>query len=408
MRDQIVIRMPSGGSSNVVQWIKLSDAIQIPTIKQGEIKDVVEEAVGAKIILLAPSDQVLLTTVSIPTSNKQKLHKAIPFALEEELASDVDRLHFAVGASEAGRTSVAVIEKQTMKLWQEKINESGLNVDAIVPEVLALPLPENCWSLLVEETGALLRTGEASGYGMDSENLEFMLPLAINKLEDKPETLHVYSAPSERDYSSLIDDVEVVSHKGEQGLLWVLANDKVDLTKAINLLQGDYSRHEQLGKLWRPWRFAASLAGVWFLLQLVVVVTQSSQLEAQSALLKAEAKQIYKETFPNSKRVVKPRAQMKQKLAELRGGDKVSSKATFLSLLSSSGTAFSQTTGLVLRSVRYKNGVLDVEIDVPNLQALDKLKQQLVKNEGMSVEIQSAASRNNKVQGRLQIKGQAS
>ncbi len=69
---------------------------------------------------------------------------------------------------------------------------------------------------------------------------------------------------------------------------------------------------------------------------------------------------------------------------------------------------FRATPGLVLRSVRFKNGLLDVDLEVPNLQALDQLKQNLMNSQKLEVEIQSAASRNNKVQGRLQIKGKAS
>ncbi len=410
MRDQIIIRMPSDGNSDVVQWIKLGDSILSPSVKQGDLKDIVEEIAGAKVIALAPSNQVLLTRVSIPTSNKQRLLKAIPYALEEELASDVEQLHFATGAAdEAGKTPVAVIEKSLMNRWQEKFNAAGLNVDIIVPEVLALPLFENSWTLLVEESGTLFRTDLFDGYGIDSDNIDFVLQLAISKAEQKPKQLQVYSLDDAVQFDSFAtDEIEIIHQQGQRGLLWLLASAGIDAQNNINLLQGDYSQREQLGKLWRPWKFAASLAGVWFVLQLTVSIIQSSQLETQSADLKAEAEQIYKQTFPEAKKIVNPRVQMKQKLAELKSGGSSDSKATFLRLLSDSGKAFNQTSGLVLRSARFKNGVLIVEIDVPNLQALDKLKQRLAGNKGMIVEIQSAASRNNKVQGRLQIKGQAS
>ena len=97
---------------------------------------------------------------------------------------------------------------------------------------------------------------------------------------------------------------------------------------------------------------------------------------------------------------------MQAKLKELKGQGDVE-QTTFLSLLADSGKAIKDTSEVVLRSVRYKNGTLDVELDVPNLQSLDQLKQKLASNKEMSVEIQSAASRNNKVQGRLHIKGQS-
>lgn len=408
MRDQIIIRMPVDVNTDVVQWIKLGDSI-IPTVNQNRLQEIVEYIAGAKVIVLAPGDDVLLTHVSIPTTNKQRLLKAIPYALEEELAGDVDLLHFAIGATdESGKTPVAVVAKRTMDGWQEKLRAAGLVAEAIVPEVLTLPIEEDHWSLLLETQGALLRTGAHTGLAIDANNIAFILPLTINKAEPKPAQLQCWNNTVEQDLRALAaEEIEVLQQPAQNGLLELLAS-KLEISKTINLLQGSYSHREQLGKLWRPWRFAASLAGVWFVMQLVIAVTQSVQLETQNEALKAEAIDIYKENFPDAKNISRPRVQLAQKLAELKGGSATSGEAVFLNLLSDSGKAFQQTSGLVLRSVRYKNGVLDVEIDVPNLQALDRLKQQLANNEGMTVEIQSAASRNNKVQGRLQIKGQAS
>jgi len=410
MRDQIIIRMPAFGSDEPVSWIKLGNTQTTPVISYGELSEIASEAIGAQLIALVPGTDVLLTRVSLPIKNKQRLLKALPYALEEELASDVEELHFAIGpSSEDENLPVAALENELMDAWQELFKEAGLSVDVFLPDVFAVPFEENSWSLVFEGGHAIVRTGLMDGFSVDVENIGVVLPLVLKAhAEDRPSELRVWQNNAQHTLTPLISDIVDVVHQPEQqGILGIAASQGLALDNSINLLQGKYSRREQFSKIWRPWRVAASLAAVWFVMQLAVAITQSSQLEDQSATLKAETVKVYRDTFPNAKKVIKPRAQMEQKLKELQGQGG-SRKVTFLSLLSDSGKAFKQTPGLNLRSIRFKNGVLDVDLEVPNLQTLDQLKQSLSKQKGMSVEIQSAASRNNIVQGRLQIKGQAS
>ncbi|MDH5731296.1 MAG: hypothetical protein OEZ58_20110, partial [Gammaproteobacteria bacterium] len=85
-------------------------------------------------------------------------------------------------------------------------------------------------------------------------------------------------------------------------------------------------------------------------------------------------------------------------------GSGASGGVSFMEMLSTSGDAIRNTPGLILRNIRYKTDQLDLEVEVSSLQVLDQLKQKLMSDANMDVEIQSAASKENKVQGRLQIK----
>jgi len=53
--------------------------------------------------------------------------------------------------------------------------------------------------------------------------------------------------------------------------------------------------------------------------------------------------------------------------------------------------------------VSYKEGQLNLDLSIKDLQALDQLKQRLTGQAALSVEIQSATSQEDKVQSRLQI-----
>jgi len=420
MRDQIIIRMPAKGD-NTFSWIKLSSEILSPVIARGAIDELTNASVGFQVIVLVPGSDVVMLNVAVPTQNKQRMLKAIRYTNEDDLATDVESLHFSLGKiEEKDKVPVAVVDIALMDQWQGLFQAAGLSVDLMMPEMLALPFvdDESELNIVIDENAVWFRRGAYDALYVDLDNLNLMLTLWLNDHEgDLPVSIVVWCDGGEKKISELKLDVpeeiqlryqtNTEGKAGSNGLLGILAAQPINFEKSINLLQGDYSRREQIGKIWRPWRLVASLAGALFILQLGLAISQSSSLESQKTALKAEAKKIYKDAFPDARRIVNPTRQMAQKLKELKGGTPTAS-VTFLSLLADTGPVFKATTGLNLKSIRYKNNMLDVELEVPNYQVLDQLKQKLSKAGERTVEIQSAVTRKNIVQGRLQIKGLAS
>ena len=66
---------------------------------------------------------------------------------------------------------------------------------------------------------------------------------------------------------------------------------------------------------------------------------------------------------------------------------------------------FSKTKGLVIKSLRYYDGRINIEMQISSLQALDNLKEKLNKEKGYQVEIQNASSGKEMVTARIQIVG---
>ena len=113
---------------------------------------------------------------------------------------------------------------------------------------------------------------------------------------------------------------------------------------------------------------------------------------------------IYKKAFPKSRRIIDAKAQMQQKLTSLKKR-KGQSGRSFTEMLSGSAEIFSRTKGLKIKSLRYYDGHINLELQIASLQALDKLKGQLSKEKGYQVEIQNASSEKETVTARIQIIG---
>src|SRR5207248_2821984 len=116
------------------------------------------------------SEPVLLLDAPQVSAQRAQLAKAVPFALEDQLASPVEDLHFALPERlTPGHVVVAVVARRVLRDWLAKLATHGIRADALVPETLALPLQDGAATLLIENDRALVRRGasQASACTLD-------------------------------------------------------------------------------------------------------------------------------------------------------------------------------------------------------------------------------------------------
>ena len=341
----------------------------------------------------------------IPSRQRQHIISAVPYAVEDQLASDIDDMHFALGPrNAAGQVPVAVVSKQSMRYWLERLREAGLEPDMMVPDVLALPLQDNEWTVLHDDAVVIIRQGLYAGAAIDRDAAKAWFDLALAEQNDaRPERLRLFECQQNNDARLVlaVKDIVVDVVEEEAPPLVFLARH-FSSTTSINLIQGDYSPREQIGRLLRPWRLAAMLLLAVLLLGMSSSVVDYLSLNATSRDLTARIEKLYLETFPDARKVVDARVQMEAKLAELGAGGGDDSQG-FLPLLALVGEPLQKMDGLELRHAAYQDGRLSLSIKLGSLQILEQLKQGLLANQGLNVDIQSAASRDDYVDARLQI-----
>jgi len=382
------------------------------TSSQTALNELAALASGCRIIIIVPATEVSLMSAAVPSRNRQRILSAVPYILEDQLASDVEQLHFVIGAPDAnGEVTAAVVEHQKMRQWLELLRSNGVEPHMIVADLCCLPVSEiPQWTLLLEGDIALLSTGYNQGFAVDRENLVMMLRNALQAREqsaDAPEQLRLLSNGAGDDLALLEQLSEfdlVVSREDEAVDALALFAQGLDEKQAMNLLQGQYSRRDQMGKLLRPWRAAAAMLAALLLFSGGMTVANYFELSGEQAALKKHIEETYLAACPGAKRIVNPRAQMTQCLKKLRGGGGTSDDG-LLVMLSSMGDALKAAGGLQLQRMSYRNGQLDMALAISDIQALDKLKERITKDAGLQVEILSATSRDNRVEARLQLKG---
>jgi general secretion pathway protein L len=370
--------------------------------RSGELSAAAAAADGLRVVVLVPGIDCLLTQATIPGRNRQKLLRAVPYALEEQLIEDVENSHFALGpALPGGGYPVVVIAIRRIEAILEACRSAGLDVYQLVPDLLAVPCTGDAVCAVIDEDVALVRTGPYSGFVVDTENLVVLLR-GLPQAEDTPDRpvfIQMPAGGTSPDLGEFASRAEITRYEGS--VLNLLAQG-VD-TSLIDLLQGPYSRSQEWGKLWRPWRATAALLLAGVLISNIVTGVDYFRLSSKRDELNTRIQAIFKESFPGTRRVVDPRVQMQQQLEQLQrtagSGDR------FLTLLARSGDVLRNAKDIEISGASYRAGRLDVDLTAANLQVLDQLKQSLAAR-GLAVEIQSAAAdAGQRVKSRLRIQG---
>lgn len=398
MAESLLIRLDNSGALR--DWAPVDEQGACPHgVQHGELDP--QAASGRRVVVLVPAEDVHLCRARVPGQKRQRVLRAIPYALEEHLADDVEALHFAIGPAQAdSHFPVAVVSRARMNGWLEALQDMGLAPDQLVPETLALPAGEADWSLLVDGTRVLVRSGPYSGFATDVDNLASVVDLFAGR-EQAPSRVRQWGAGG-----VTLGGVELEAAGGDpdEPVLAILARGWAR-SDTIDLQQGAYSRREALGRMLRPWRTSAALLLAGLLLAAASGGVNYYRLTQQQAQLTARIEQLYRQTFPDAKRIVNARAQMQQRLEQLerRAG---TAGNDFIGLLGATADVLRRTGGIRISGVSYRDGRLDLELAADNLQVLDQLKQKLAASGRLQAEIQSATTEaGQKVKSRIRVQG---
>ena len=374
MRNTLLLR-PDSVDDDAWRWLRLGeDGKPQGSLHAGSLVNAAGEAGGLRVTVLVPGTECLLSQVKIPGRNRQKLLRAVPFALEEQLSDEVENLHFAVGKPMAdGAWPVVVISRQYMQALMDAIAVAGLDVQQVISELQAIPAAENEITVLLDGEIALVRSGPYSGYVADSENLGLLLaaephdeemPLPVLRL-----LLHEHSQLPDTD--AYAAETQVQQFTGDPLNIFAQGLD----AHAINLLQGSFSRSGEWLRMVQPWRATAALLLAGLLVSTVVMGIDYVRLGSESDQLRAEIEETFRKALPSVTRIVNPRVQMQQHLDQVQRG--LGAGGGFLGLLARSGSVFKDMQGVEVQGVTFRAGRLDVDLAVSNLQLLDELKQKL-------------------------------
>jgi general secretion pathway protein L len=407
MSETLVIRLRAADEAPA-SWLIVDDnGARSGPVQSGPVADALGASQGRRVVVLLPGSEITLAEPELPVRGGARIAQAVPFALEEQLASDVEALHFAVGARAPGAagTPVAVASRAALERWLAQCDAAGLELNAAYADTAAVPVAGTGCSLLLDGAQLYVRRSDSLPYLLDAEPLGTALELALPGPAAQGETgEHVTFYATNAEYERHRDLIEGLRTRTATLQVKLLPDGPLPLLAAqavggagVNLLQGAYAPRSSLRTRMREWRLPAALAAA---VVLVFVGSQAAlwwqQSRAERAL-DAQIAEIFAQALPGQP-VVDARAQMQGALGV--GG---AAGGGLLPAFTVIAQAMAQAPAARIKSVSFRNNVIELNLTAPSIESLDGIKQGMSRD-GFTAEIQSANPSGAVVDGRLQLR----
>lgn len=414
MSEFVVIRLAA--ADQPVEWVLVDDnGTRRGPLQSGSLQDAGEAAEQHPVIVLVPAADIVSTTVNIPARSTSRIRTALPFALEEDLAEDVEDLHFAIGSrQENDRLPVAITAAHKMDDWLERLAEAGIEPAVLTAANHGVAKIPGTLSILVDEDNTVMfNDGADTDFIMQDIKPSDALVLAGELGEqqdengDKAGHLIVFctSEADERlshDWIAMRQELHSVDvNVLPDGVLPKLAVT-VAAGNGINLLQGKYGKKTEYAALLRPWKMAAMLAVAFVVSWGLLKGVEYNQMVKERDALLTQFTTEYRAIRPNDTSTINDPGAIVNALRRSIGGP--SAPQVFLPSIREIGAALNQNDGVTLEAISYRAGVIDLRLTTPNVSTLDSIQKAISASGRFQASIQRTDQVADKIDGRIQIR----
>ncbi|MEJ2107496.1 MAG: type II secretion system protein GspL [Acidiferrobacteraceae bacterium] len=354
----------------------------------------------ARVHVWAPARDVLLTSVQLPTRSRSQIARALPFALEDQLVSSPEDLHFTWERRDQEELAVAVVASSVMQRWLEPLLKAHIHPQTLAPATLSRPCLNHSWIVSYSGTDSWIRTGSMSGFGFtppDDSSVPLLLRKAMESARAKdsvPEAVVVSHPPEGFDPEAWKQalGVEILV---EQADFWSVSDPHA---ATLNLLHGEFApvrRHIPVPRTILP---AVIMIAVWLLGSVTVTTIEWWQLSSRDHSLRTQMTDIFSRTFPDqASLVVDPYRQMQRNLNRAAGSGAQSGLSEMLAHIA---PGLAGVAAGALHTIDYRDGAVDLSLTVPSYKDLESVKSALQQS-GFGIDVRNSTRNDKGVTARI-------
>ncbi|MEF3021976.1 type II secretion system protein GspL [Vibrio mimicus] len=378
MSEFLTVRLSSQKEANI-PWLVWS-AEQQEVIASGEVAgwealhELESYAEQRSVLVLLAASDLILSSVEIPPGAARQLESMLPYLLEDEIAQDVEDLHFSVLSKSRESADVVGVDRLWLRACLDQLKACGFDVKRVLPDVLAIPQAEQWLAALQLGDDWLVRKSATQGIAVNAEWLNLLAASDWVKQEDEYLPLQALTPLPEL---ALVE--QQVWRSEPTGLVMQLLTQEA-LSSKFNLLTGSFKPKSSLLRHWQTWRKVAIAAALFVAVSVSYSLFQAHQYEAQANAYRAESERIFRSIFPDKQKiptVTYLKRQMSDEMARLSGGASVGSVLKWLSPLPEALTG----VNLQLQSIKFDSNRSEIRLEATSRdfqsfeQARTKLEQ---------------------------------
>ncbi|WP_341581929.1 type II secretion system protein GspL [Marinobacter metalliresistant] len=392
----------------------------------GDSRDSIEQTLGQNaldnvlLIGLIPGDEALYCLADIPAKQSRFIRQALPYAVEEQIAQDIDSVHLALGSHSDHGYRVAAIDRERMAQWVTLLSGWELvRLDAIYPDASVLPRTAGGWSVCLDGDTAMMVSERGEWLSMQSANLGmFVHTLAAPSADEVVAEIPVTLYGTEEEFELQQSGIGKLNASGRL----VLKKEVLELMplellayahhhhmcEPVNLCQGMFSTTSGKTSPLKPWKPLIAVAAVWFVIQVALQAGMGFYYQNQAEALRNDAMAIYRDAFPadrrthagNVRRVIE---------GQLRVAGASGPEVDFITLMKYTGQQYARLPGtqsVNFNSVNYSRsrGELIVDVRADSYDRLSALRNGLA-SQGLEARIGSVVNESSGARGRLTVSG---
>jgi general secretion pathway protein L len=409
MADIVVLRLRD--DDDACEWVVVDANGRLTEPRRyGRLADVRDAASGRSLIVLVPGRAVVTTRVEMPQVSKARLRQMLPFALEEHFAEDVSSLHFAAGPrNDDDELLVSVVGAEQLETWLERLSAAALEPAAIYADNDGVADTPSTLNVIYENGTIYARRPGDAAFSIEGLDFTDAFSIVVGGAEDDDRPQHVLLCIDAPSHEANQEQINAAAAEFSSLDVKLLPDDALPMFAAklvnhpgSNLLQGLYAPKSNWGAVFKPWRFAAMLAAGVVAVALLSVIVDYVQLRRQDSALTTALSARCNAAFST--------ADLRQCEGEVQSrlrsvGETTGGGEEFLSTLAN--VAQTAGTANTLRTLSYRNSVMDLQVLSPGVPALDAFSRELDESGPFSVAVQSTnPQEDGTVESRLQIVGE--
>ncbi|TXZ09068.1 type II secretion system protein GspL [Vibrio mimicus] len=356
----LTVRLSSQKEANI-PWLVWS-AEQQEVIASGEVAgwealhELESYAEQRSVLVLLAASDLILSSVEIPPGAARQLESMLPYLLEDEIAQDVEDLHFSVLSKSRESADVVGVDRLWLRACLDQLKACDFDVKRVLPDVLAIPQAEQGLAALQLGDDWLVRKSATQGIAVNAEWLNLLAASDWVKQEDEYLPLQALTPLPELALAE-----QQVWRSEPTGLVMQLLTQEA-LSSKFNLLTGSFKPKSSLLRHWQTWRKVAIAAALFVAVSVSYSLFQAHQYEAQANAYRAESERIFRSIFPDKQKiptVTYLKRQMSDEMARLSGGASVGSVLKWLSPLPEALTG----VNLQLQSIKFDSNRSEIRLE---------------------------------------------
>ena len=428
MTASIFIRLFSDATSDTspsVDWALFnaegSRAAGASKVALSSLEDTLSGEQAPHIFVLIPGQEVLQTSLHIPTNQKRHLQRTLPFLIEEHIATAIEEMHLSIGNIQGNITTVFGISHARMTFWQELLKQHNIKPDAMLPDNLLGNLVSDELKVVIDNERASFHYPNQAVISAPLQNLPFIGDSYLASLEKNPPTsatliladdlseanlAAALALATQLDVEGLTCTTETTNNTFEYRSSSILAQRQSKQLNAIPNLQSD--RYQVITERQRKdapnWRAIAATVALCIALKLVFDLGTGLYLNYQTGQVDNQISSLYKDLFPQDRKIINAKVQMQNHLNEQGSGLNADG---FVALFSHLAKALKDTAGnnqAQVQQLRYndQNKTLMLDVHVQKIDQLEQLKQAL-SSSNIQAAILSANEEQQWIKGRVRL-----